>query len=125
MALVLWARQTAADIDRARAAGRAPAVPAPPLAFDLVAERFGQVEQGASRDQVEALIGPPTERWAWGPEVEEFERRWWNGGRNLFPADREWNRWSDPADPERWAAVAYIRRPTNEQTVYGRLKKGF
>src|SRR5262245_54653711 len=78
----------------------------------------------ASRDQVEQLLGPPTEHQAWGPEVAQFPLRWWNGGRNIVPADREWNRWSDPANPERWAAVVYTNW-LKKQAVYGELKKGF
>jgi hypothetical protein len=87
-------------------------------------ERFDRVQRWASRAEVERLLGPPTERDAWGPEVEQFEEDWWNGGRNIFPKDREWNRWSDPTDPERWAAVVYIRW-SEKQEVYGKLKKGF
>jgi len=122
LALLLWARQTVADIERTREAERARE--AEPLDFRLVVEQFGRVERGASREQVEQLLGPPTEGHAWGPEVEEFELHWWNGGRNIFPADREWDRWSDPANPERWAAVVYIRWP-EKRRVYGKLKKGF
>ncbi|QEG31790.1 hypothetical protein GobsT_66340 [Gemmata obscuriglobus] len=127
MVLILWTRHAVTNIERAQAAERARAVAPPPtpLDFGLVAERFGQIQAGASREEVERLLGPPTERRAWGPEVEEFELRWWNGGKNIFRADREWNRWSDPANPNRWAAVVYWRWPEKEQAVYGKLKKGF
>jgi hypothetical protein len=125
MALLLWAKLTASNIERALAARSEPTAPPAALAFRVVAEQFRYVQEGTSRDVVEGLLGPPTQRHASGPEVEEFEQRWWNGGRNIFPADREWNLWADPTESDRWVAVVYIRWPKNEQMVYGKLKKGF
>jgi hypothetical protein len=125
--VLIWTRHAVANIESARAAERARAVAIPPTPcdFQLIVLHFDQIRGGASREEVERLFGPPTERRATGPEVEEFELRWWNGGKNIFRADREWNRWSDPANPNRWVSVVYWRWPENEQRVYGKLKKGF
>ena len=121
-----WIRHAAIDIERTREAerARAAAPPPPPIDFRVVVEWFGRVRNGATRAEVEQHLGRPTERRASGPEVDRFEDHWWNGGKNIFPDNREWNRWTDPADPNRWAAVVYVRL-TETQTVHGKLKKGF
>ena len=122
--LLLWTRQLATDIERDRQAGRSRVSgPPQPLDFRRVAEMFGQVQKGTSRAQVEMLLGPPAERHEWGPEVDQFGPEWWNGGKSIYPKRREWHRWSDPTDPERWVVVMYFR--WSEQEVIGMFKKGF
>ena len=125
MVLLLWTRQLTTDIERVRQIERSRASdpPQPPLDFRRVAEQFGQVQKGANRAQVEILLGPPTERHEWGPEVDQFGPGWWNGGKSIYPKRREWHRWSDPTDPERWVVVMYFR--WSEQEVIGMFKKGF
>ena len=110
-------RQFAAALDRPP-----PPVP-PPLEFRVVAERFRRLEECRTRAEVERLLGPPTDPNAWGPELAQFEERWWNSGRNWFPKERLWHRWSDPGDPDRWVAVVYTGYA--EPIVYARIKKGF
>jgi hypothetical protein len=117
VALLVW-------LGRIADAARHPPPRPGPLDFPLVMERFSRVQSGASRAEVERLLGPPTEEYAWGPEIQQFEVSWWNWGRNIFPDDREWDRWSDPTDPERWAAVVYTGLG-QQQKVYHTLKKGF
>lgn len=73
----------------------------------MVAERYNEIHYGMAPWQVEQLLGPPTERHASGPEINRAEESWWNGGRNYFPENRIWHRWSDSNDPDRWVAVAY------------------
>src|SRR3954465_9137488 len=77
----------------------------PPIDFKLVMERYDKV-RGVYRDraEVEALLGPPTERNASGADVGRLEAYVVNGnaGRDLYPSERLWDKWSDPTDPNRW-----------------------
>jgi len=97
----------------------------PPLKFPLVMNRFGWIEKGMTLRQVDTLLGRPAGNQTRTPEMMEFEARWWNHGRPVLPRDRKWIRWSDPADPNRWAAIVYEQTNQEEETVYGTLKKGF
>jgi hypothetical protein len=119
VALLWWLRWTVEGIKGLR-------VPNPPLDFRLVEERYDSIPWGGSRMAVERLLGPPTEHYAWGPELAEVERILENGGRNLMPEpeDRVWDRWSDPKDPGRWVAVLYGGY-SGSARVYGRTKRGF
>ncbi len=121
VALLFWVHQLADGTEREREAARLRAAVPPPTRLDFytIQQRFDRVSNRATREEVEWLLGEPTERTAWGPEIEQFEKQW-----KLVPADREWNRWIDPADPNRWVAIVYIG-PPKDQTTFGKLKNGF
>jgi len=93
----------------------------PPLDFRLVAERYALLAGYSSREEVERLLGPPTECNAWAPEIAEFEKNWRD--RNGFGEVRMWYKWSDPDNSDRWVAVVYSGSYP-QQELYGRLKKG-
>ena len=98
--------------------------PPVPLEFKGIMERYGDVRMFMTRQEVEALLGPPTERTAWDPEFERIEQAWRNRGRNIFPEDRVWQKWIDPKDASRWVAVLYSVQQ-NEQKVHNSIKRGF
>jgi hypothetical protein len=121
--VVLWWMKRTTD---AIEASRAPVAPRDPLPFRLVAQRFDSVPLFATRTEVERLLGPPTEHRVWGPGLARAEERAENGGRNEMPqpADRIWDRWSDPADQRRWVAVLYGGYSESAK-VYSRTQGGF
>jgi hypothetical protein len=101
------------------------APPRPPLPFEVVMKRYRDVRLGDSREQVEEVIGPPTERHAGGPELDEAGADAEHSHRHLgIPGGRFWHLWSDPKDGGRWVAVLYAG-PYPAEEVYWKLKKGF
>lgn len=102
------------------------AEPLPPpsrLDFDLVCERYSQVPISATRSEVEALLGPPSDRYAWGSDIAEIEQQLDFAARDQ-PKVRVWDRWSDPKNEERWVAVLYAGY-INPDHVYRKFKHGF
>jgi hypothetical protein len=112
-------RQIAVAVDRP------PPAPFLPLEFRLIQERYWQVQTYDTYEEVETWLGPPTERNVCEPVFGELERLWLNGGRNWFPKDRCWHKWSDPNDKRRWVAVCFYRGLQGEPKVYRIIKKGF
>jgi hypothetical protein len=101
------------------------APPKPPLPFEVVMKRYGELRWLTSHEQVEEIIGPPTERHAGGPDLQDAERHAEHSHRHLgIPSGRYWNRWVDPEDGGRWVAVLYAG-PYRAEQVYWILKKGF
>jgi len=92
--------------------GREGYVPKPP--------RGGLPRRRAGTGLSQRAIRSAASRAKWRIRAEE---RWWNCGKNWFPSQRVWHRWSDPTDADRWLAVVYYGYP--EQKVYAKLKKGF
>jgi hypothetical protein len=79
-----------------------------PVEFSLIAERFRSLRHFFTREAVEKSLGPPTERDAWEPEFEELEGIAEHSNRHLgMPSFRNWNKWTDPQDRNRWVAVLY------------------
>ena len=111
--LLPWLRGTARSLQ-----------PRPPLTFAVICERFHQLDLGASREEVEALLGPPTERGAHDPELEMAERKAEWSHRHLgIPRERSWERWIDTQDPQRWVAVLYAGTLI-PHTVYEKYQHG-
>jgi hypothetical protein len=102
-----------------------PQTPQPPLAFELVEKRYRDLWRCGNREEVEALLGPPSQRNVSEPELREIEESLWNMGRNWFPSVRVWDKWSDPKDAGRWVAVLYYAEDSTVNKVYVKLKKGF
>jgi hypothetical protein len=122
-ALLYWLRWVAADI------GQSPeSEPEPRLDFKVVEERYEKVVPGFRREQVEELLGSPTERHAWDPDFgiyEEHQELW---SRGFLPPQRAWDRWTDPQNQDRWVGVLYAGHSGEryeDQKVWGKLKKGF
>jgi hypothetical protein len=87
------------ELQRIHTALQSPPSPAPaqrsrpPLNFKLIQERYGLVHEGATREEVEELLGPPTR-----PNFAPFNPRrphW------------VWDGWSDPKDKGKWVIVLY------------------
>lgn len=89
--------------------------PQPLLDFRLVVERYGQSQELATLQEIEELLGPPTHRKYWGPEVQELDRigPWW-------PMDRHWAKWADPENEGRFVVILFA-----EDRVLWRHKQGF
>lgn len=122
VALLYWLRQTVAAIEHAPVFTPAPL----PLDFRLVEQRYGDVPLMGSRKDVERLLGTPTQRNAWHPELAETQRRLEIGDRNsrFLPRVRAWDIWSDPKNESRWVAILYVGDYRADRT-YLKLKKGF
>ena len=73
-----------------------------------------------TRDEVEAEIGPPTERVPWTPELVRRTDEVRHMNRDRVPPDQEWMRWVDPKDPSRSVTVLFAGGK-----VYDRFKTGF
>jgi hypothetical protein len=111
-------RQMTAALER-------PRLRASPLAFKVVEERYNKVHLLASREEVEELLGPPTQRHAAGPDLQEAELAAQYSSRHVeMPVDRFWHKWVDTNDEARWVAVLYAGQDT-EYKVCWILKNGF
>jgi hypothetical protein len=99
-----------------------PSPPPPSLEFKLVQKRFHKVRFGASRQDVEQLLGAPTEQNAWEPEFQDFEDLMEARPDRYahMPGERVWVKWTDPKDENRWAAVHFAGGKVNHF-----LGKGF
>jgi hypothetical protein len=98
--------------------------PPQPLDFSVVAERSRFIGAFVTRTEVEHLLGPPTERHVVSPELKEVELQMENGGRNMMPTERVWDRWTDPKDNGRSVAVLYAGFARSDK-VYRWFKTGF
>jgi len=77
-----------------------------PYDFRLIQERCGKVDY-RTRDEVEALLGPPSP-YSWEPEFAEYEARV-RYHPDRYPEGRSWwTKWTDPEDQNRWVAVLFI-----------------
>ena len=98
-----------------------PAPPVAPLDFNVVKERYAEVRLFSTREQVEELFGPPTNRVFPEPDLQEYrgvaQHNMWRLG---IPGDPIWDTWSDPNDEGTWVAVLYAGGK-----VYHKAKKGF
>jgi hypothetical protein len=94
---------------------------APPLAFKLIQERYGQLFVLLDQEKVEELLGPPTERYAWEDEFREWEEQAEHWRRDLeIPRERSWDKWTDPKDAGKWVAVLHANGK-----IYWKAKNGF
>jgi hypothetical protein len=110
--LFLWLRQ-ASDAVR-----RPPPVPAEPLAFTVVAERFAQVRGAMPAEEVFDLLGPQWFVVFREPEMEDYDRLV-RAHPERYPGEQHWAKWADPDNPARWVAV-FI----SGGRVYKKLKRG-
>jgi hypothetical protein len=95
-----------------------------PFEFELVEKRFSDVQLFASREEAEALLGPPSGR-AYGPEIVAAQERAERSNRHFgIPSEQIWQRWSDPKDEGRWVAVLYAGSYPSYK-VYWKIKVGF
>src|SRR5205807_1913756 len=81
-----------------------PTPPRLPLDFKVIQGRFAQVRPGKSREEVEELLGPPSQErcWDidfWDPVMEAHPDR--------YPGEWVWVKWTDPNDEGRWIAVFF------------------
>jgi hypothetical protein len=102
VALLYWLRRASNAIERERTPAPAPA----PVEFHLIMERLRHGGMMiSSPEEAEALLGPPTERNAYGPDLdwgEEMAER-----EFAIPKQRFWYRWTDPKNKDRWVAILY------------------
>jgi hypothetical protein len=89
------------------------------LDFKLVEERCANIGYGMRREQIEAILGPPSERNVWDPELKEIAEQ-----RNRAPKVQAWDRWSDPKNRGRWLAILYAG-DTRADAFYWIIKRGF
>jgi hypothetical protein len=82
-----------------------PEPPPQPFDFELVWERATELRY-KSLEEVEAHIGPPTERAGYLPEFAEIEEGAERSSRGLMPDERFWHRWDEPKG-DRWVAILY------------------
>jgi hypothetical protein len=104
LALLAWLRELGLPIRTA------PPAPRPPFDFALVLQRYGDVQHLQSREEVEELLGPPSPQRVPEARFVRWEARLDNGGRNLLPQDRIWEKWIDPDDEQRWIAILFADR---------------
>jgi hypothetical protein len=95
-----------------------------PLDFNVIAARHDEVKHSASRDDVERLLGPPTEPLPPGAQfdgLEEVTERAAHSHRGFdMPEPQLWRMWVDPQDEGRWVAIYFAGGK-----VYGKTKRGF
>jgi hypothetical protein len=94
----------------------------PPLDFKLVEESYDLVPPGASRAEVERLLGPPTHR---NIGESDFPPELRSRLRHLVYEVQFWDKWIDPKDEHRWVLIRYVQDKGYQGRVYGKLKKGF
>jgi hypothetical protein len=105
---------------------RPPSLPLPPakrqpLEFNLIRQRHRDVRLFDSREKVEAILGPPTERNVVEPDLLELAERVEVWNRHLgVPNERTWDRWADPNDKGKWVTIYFAGGK-----VYWVLQKGF
>lgn len=104
LTLLAWLREFGFQIRTA------PLEPRPPFDFALILQRYGDVQFLQSREEVEELLGPPSPQRVPEPRFVRWEARADNGGRNLLPRDRIWEKWIDPDDERRWIAILFADR---------------
>jgi hypothetical protein len=99
-----------------------PPEPAPPpsLDFEVVAERFPDVRRGMGREEVEALLGAPTQTSTWDRELLEEKLEVEHATRG-WREEMRWHLWVDPRDENRWVAVLYT---SEEYSVYRTKARG-
>lgn len=122
--VLLWFLRRMTDaIERSQA----PIPPLEPFDFRLIEKRYIKVPVygNGTRQEVEQLLGPPTEHCAQGPELVEAEEYFSDKGRIWMPnLNKVWDRWSDPSDPNRWVAVMYEGN-SELSKAYAKTKRGF
>ena len=102
--LLVWLRTVAGHMST----HHFPASPQAPQEFRLVVDWYDYVYLTQSRREVEELLGPPTQHAVQAPEFAELIKVLEHSNRHLgLPADREWVRWVDPANPERSATILF------------------
>ena|SRR5579871_153833 len=110
---LLWLRNVA---DTARQ----PPQPWGPLEFQLIQERFRQLQACVYRKQVFDLLGPPQFSGRISePEFEEINALV-QAHPDRYPHECSWAKWADPADEGKWVAVFF-----SGDRVERVLKKGF
>jgi hypothetical protein len=95
-----------------------------PLDFDIVVARLKELPFHPSREEVEALLGPPTERISGFEFAEEEIRAEWNSRHVGIPEDRYWVRWSDPNNDERYLAILFAGHYPKYH-AYLKVRRGF
>lgn len=99
-----------------------PAEPPPqPFPFETVLANYDRLDTVFSPTyaEVEAQIGPPTERVADDQELRDEEVWAEHSHRHLgIPRNRFWSRWSDPQDAGRWFAILFAWDADGECRVY-------
>jgi hypothetical protein len=85
-----------------------PAPPSPriPLDFKLIQERFGRVPLGATREEVEEMLGPPSSCPAWDADFDSINRLV-EAHSDRYRGDWLWAKWTDSIDEGKWVAVFF------------------
>jgi hypothetical protein len=104
LALLAWLREFGLETHTA------PPAPRPPFDFALILQRYGDVQFFQSREEVEELLGPPSPQRVPEPRFARWEAWLDNGGRNVLPRNRIWEKWIDPEDEQRWIAILFADR---------------
>lgn len=82
--------------------------PRPPLEFELIKKNRKKVRLQLSREQVEELLGPPSNRVFPEADLQKCLEHAEHSHRHLgIPQNRVWDTWSDPKDEDKWIAVLY------------------
>jgi hypothetical protein len=83
-----------------------PPQPRTPLDFKLIQERVDKVYM-RDREEVDALLGPPSPQQSWEPEfapTEEMVRY----HPDRYPSGPFWwTKWTDPQDENKWVAILF------------------
>lgn len=106
-------------------AQESPPSPRSPLDFNIIEKRFPLLLPfGSSREEVEALLGPPTRRNVWDCEIHAREQNLWRSSRGILPEERIWDQWTDPDDESRRVLILY-KIENQKSTVFLAFKQGF